>query len=622
MADVTDFRDLDATGWEIPSENYCDQPYVLKTDDGAWLCQMTTGHSREGQPGEHVVSMRSEDRGRTWSNPVALEPADGPEAAYAVLLKASSGRIFCFYNHNTDNIREVVADDPPFKGGKFSRLDSLGHFVFKYTDDHGRTWSDKRYEIPIRETEVDRNNPYQGNIRFFWNVGKAFVHEGAACVPLHKIGRYGHGGFLHSEGVVLRSENLLTEPDPGNAAWETLPEGEIGLRAPEGGGIVAEEQSFVVLDDGSIYVVYRTTDGHPAASYSRDGGRTWEAPYYETYATGERIRHPRAACFAWKCENGKYLLWHHNNRCQWYNQGDEGAGSRNVAWLSGGIEKDGRILWSEPDIVLYSPNAARGPSYPDLIEDGGNYYITETQKSVAKTHWIDSSLLEGLWGQLEACRGAGGPASRPGNLPGYPSGGASGRAGCPAYGEESTGGARKGPVLDLSGGNMPSTVEMPELPLLADIVGHEIVNKYSGFTIALSVRFAVFTEGDALLDARNDEDEGLYITVHADGTLGFSMSDIRLFASWRSDKGRLEAGRQHHVVVIVDGGPKVIAFVIDGILCKGGNRKFGWGRFRPDFRNPNGDEQLRIGGDGVTIEALRIYDRALRVSEAIAAFRS
>ena len=39
---VDDMRDL-TTGWEIPSENYCDQPYVIKTNDGAWLCVMTTG---------------------------------------------------------------------------------------------------------------------------------------------------------------------------------------------------------------------------------------------------------------------------------------------------------------------------------------------------------------------------------------------------------------------------------------------------------------------------------------------------------------------------------------------------------------------------------------------------
>jgi hypothetical protein len=32
-----------ATGAEIPSEGYCDQPYVVKLPDGTWLCTMTTG---------------------------------------------------------------------------------------------------------------------------------------------------------------------------------------------------------------------------------------------------------------------------------------------------------------------------------------------------------------------------------------------------------------------------------------------------------------------------------------------------------------------------------------------------------------------------------------------------
>jgi hypothetical protein len=100
------------------------------------------------------------------------------------------------------------------------------------------------------------------------------------------------------------------------------------------------------------------------------------------------------------------------------------------------------------------------------------------------------------------------------------------------------------------------------------------------------------------------------------------MSDIRLFANWRSDKGSIIADKQHHVVIMVDGGPKTIAFVIDGVLCKGGHRQFGWGRFRPDFRDPNSAEDLRTGGaEKASIEALKIYDRPLRVSEAIALHR-
>jgi hypothetical protein len=73
---IPDWRHI-GNGWPIPTENYCDQPYVVKTDDGAWLCTVTTGGGREGQSGQHVVSMRSTDFGRTWSPVVPVEPV-GP----------------------------------------------------------------------------------------------------------------------------------------------------------------------------------------------------------------------------------------------------------------------------------------------------------------------------------------------------------------------------------------------------------------------------------------------------------------------------------------------------------------------------------------------------------------
>ena len=43
------------TGSEIPSEGYCDQPYVVKLSDGTWLCVMTTGKGHEGQRGQHCL---------------------------------------------------------------------------------------------------------------------------------------------------------------------------------------------------------------------------------------------------------------------------------------------------------------------------------------------------------------------------------------------------------------------------------------------------------------------------------------------------------------------------------------------------------------------------------------
>ena len=59
---IPDPRHL-ANGRTIPAENYCDQPYIVKTDDGAWLCVLTTGTGTEGAQGQNVVAIRSTDRG-------------------------------------------------------------------------------------------------------------------------------------------------------------------------------------------------------------------------------------------------------------------------------------------------------------------------------------------------------------------------------------------------------------------------------------------------------------------------------------------------------------------------------------------------------------------------------
>jgi hypothetical protein len=575
-------------GRAIPSEGYCDQPYVVKTGDGAWLCCLTTGKGKEGQPGQHVVAVRSTDRGRTWSAPVDVEPSGGPEASYSVLLKTLGGRIYCFYNYNSANLREVIADDPPYAGGVCRRVDSLGDFVFKYSDDGGQSWSARRFTVPIREFEIDRENPYGGKVRFGWNVGRPFVAGGIAYVSFHKVGGFGEGFFTRSEGALLRSDNLLTESDPAKVRWQTLPDGDVGLRAPAGGGPIAEEQSYVVLADGSLYVIYRTVDGRPACSYSRDGGRTWSAPEYERYADGRPIRTPRAANFVWKCADGRFLYWFHNNGWTGYNFGP-GAGSRNVAWLAGGVEREGRILWSQPEIVLYDPDFFSGPSYPDLIEEDGRYFLTETQKTAARVHELDPALVEGLWGQFEA-----------------------------------TAVAHAGLVLELPAGRpLPRKADMPELPefTLRDYWGSGPGRQDlgGGFALDLWLRLDSLQAGQVVLDSRNDAGAGLALITTPRGTLELVMNDGRSESRWDCDPGVLAAGRQHHVVASVDGGPRVISFTVDGRLCDGGGRRmYGWGRFSPALRGANGAKELAIAPSmSGEVASLRIYGRCLRTSEAV-----
>ena len=47
-----------------------------------------------------------------------------------------------------------------------------------------------------------------------------------------------------------------------------------------------------------------------------------------------------------------------------------------------------RIEWSQPEILLYDDDPYIRMSYPDLVEDGGKFYVTETQKNVGRVHEI------------------------------------------------------------------------------------------------------------------------------------------------------------------------------------------------------------------------------------------
>ncbi len=598
---TADWRHI-VNGWEIPSENYSDQPYVVKTDDGAWLCVLTTGQGMEGQRGQHVIATRSIDRGRTWSDPVDVEPADGPEASYAVLLKVPAGRIYCFYNHNTDNVREAIADDPPYEGGVFKRVDSLGHFVFKFSDDHGRTWSTERYDIPMRPMAIDRENPYGGELKYFWNVGKPFIRGSSAYVPLHKIGRYGIGSFARSEGVFLKSDNLLSTEDPASITWETLPERDAGLRTPPGGGPVAEEQSTVVLSDGTLYCVYRTMDGFPAYSTSRDGGHTWAVPDYLCDAHGRRIKHPRAACFVWRCKNGKYLLWTHHHGGRFIPEhpdvGSYAYEHRNPVWLCGGVEAETpeglTLRWSQPEILLYDDDPFVRISYPDLIEEDGRTFITETQKDVARVHEIPTHILAALWGQFAP--------------------------------EASV--TRRGVLLAIERSPVPTEMDAPPFPALlardTERYDQGTLDLRAGFSIELRLRLDTLRPDQVVLSNRASDGRGLVLRTTEGGALALTLGDRRSESRWCSDRGMLRAGVLHHVVVTVDGGPKIITFVIDGVLCNGGSdRQFGWGRYNPHLRSVRGAPSLALGPSiQGELQSVRIYGRPLLTSEAIGNYRA
>lgn len=541
-------------GLTIPSLGYCDQPYVVRLPDGTWLCLMTTGPVEEGLQGQRIVAVRSSDHGQTWSAMVDIEPPDGREASWVMPFLTPFGRVYAFYTFNRDNLRRVQHDPGhEYSGG---RVDTLGVYAYRWSDDGGRTWSAERGEIPLPLCAMDRGNPYGGDVRFFWGVGKPILHQGTMFFGFARIGSFGHGFMSQSEGALVASDNIASERDHAKVRFRVLPDGEVGLRAPCGPR--AEETCVVGLSDGSLFCTYRGIDGFLMQGYSRDRGRTFTTGYATYRPGGRRIKHPLACPPVWRLRDGRFLLWFHNHGGKWY----EG---RNPVWLCGGVEKDGFIHWSQPEVALFDLDMSGGVriSYPDLIEeDDGEIYLTETQKKTARVHHVPRSLIAGLFRQSDPV--ATGPIDA--------------RLALAAAGTARWPGGRAWPESGLS---FVFEVDMPRVAAAGPLVtwNHPVASLAIGAT--------------------------------AHGSLGLSAPG----ASCSFSRDQFGGPGRHRVALILDAHLRRSLLVVDGELVDGGTeQQYGQGGL--GFAQPPTDTPAEVVATE-RVHGLRIFDRALSVSDAV-----
>ena len=190
-------------------------------------------------------------------------------------------------------------------------------------------------------------------------------------------------------------------------------------------------------------------------------------------------------------------------------------------------------------------------------------------------------------------------------------------------------------------------VIMPPLPAFntRDHQRHDYGTKdmRSGFTVELWLQLEQLDARQLLLDARALTGQGWAMQTTSRGTVEIILNDGRCESRWDCDPDMLQAGKLQHIAVVVDGGPKIISFIVDGNLCDGGSfRQYGWGRFNAAIRHVNSADKNPIIAPGSTgtqshapaeadaqrveissaIRALRIYDRYLRTSEVIGNYRS
>jgi len=122
-----------------------------------------------------VYTTISTDQGKTWTKAAPLEDqsavplAAREQYAYSTLFesKLPSRRIYNIYVQNYQNVTTNGRT-----GAHLPREDMLGGYFLKYSDDGGKTWSTKNYRVPVRLTQIDRENDYHGKTKMMWLVDK------------------------------------------------------------------------------------------------------------------------------------------------------------------------------------------------------------------------------------------------------------------------------------------------------------------------------------------------------------------------------------------------------------------------------------------------------------------
>lgn len=174
-----------------------DQPTPAQPTEGSnqnltWTCVMTYNALDyvEGTPGEHMISTRSSDQGKTWSPFVSLEPysavsTDQVSAYGSIGARADGSRLVAYWIQNTNNVSHV----PDKPASASFRADMLGEFVWKYSDDGGISWSDQHYVIPVPKRFIDRGNTWNGTVQIMWQVDHMkTTQNGSAMFAFTKVG--------------------------------------------------------------------------------------------------------------------------------------------------------------------------------------------------------------------------------------------------------------------------------------------------------------------------------------------------------------------------------------------------------------------------------------------------
>lgn len=527
-----------------------------------WFCTYTTSPGEEGDSLQNIAGIVSYDKGETWSKPINIEKATSIESSWGLPLVTAFDRIYVFYVFNGDLVRKLPEGTP-------IRSDTHGWYCYRYSDDFGVTWSN-RYRLKMPLSKKDLNNEFEGKVQMFWGIGKPVVKKNDMWFSFTKLGGY----FLaNGEGWIYHSNNILNELDENKIIFSLLPGNSgKGIRNQQFGSTQEEHNIQPMNQEDGLICVYRTELGQPASAYSYDNGNTWTNPELMKYANGNPLRNPRACPRIWKAENGRYLLWYHNN-------GGIDFGNRNPAWISGGIEENGKIKWSDPEIFLYSNDLSHYSgriSYPDLIELDDEYWVTTTQKQTGSLHKIPNGFFDNVWNQF--------------------------------------GNTHRISKKDLIFESDDVKDSYEEIPLKIDL-------SKKGCTLDLWFSISPLSNSFSF-SLQDKQANGLNIRIDVAGNFAIELVNRgNKYGGISGDKSlTINDKINHHMSLIFDSGPGIMLFIFDGsVFDGGGNSVFGYDW----YQYPEKIEINTISiSENMHIPKLRIYNKGKLVSEMISNYKS
>jgi predicted neuraminidase len=303
----------------------------------------------EDGPKAFMVAATSDDDGETWSKPRLVVDSHSPALPIP---------------------RSVIV-------GNFW-TDPLGRlwFFFDQTMNH----FDGRQGVWVSICEnPDADTPVWPAPKRLWHgavLNKPTVlSNGEWLLPIEFPNFPGFGLMRHANEDLepLRGANVFVSDDQGRT-WSRR--GCVRFPKP-----CWDEQMFVELEDGRIWMLARTRDG-TMQSFSADGGRTWTEPSFPTF------KHPVARFHIRRLASGRILLVKHGETIDAH----EGR-SKLTAWLS---EDEGQT-W-QGGLML---DERTGISYPDGFQaPDGTLYISydrnrATDGEILMARFTEADILGG-----------------------------------------------------------------------------------------------------------------------------------------------------------------------------------------------------------------------------------